>query len=43
MIKNFSENVEKYGIRGNYRNKIAIVLHSVIKDDLQTSLVQHIY
>ena len=30
-------------VRGNYRNKIVIVLHSVINDYLQTSLVQHSY
>ena len=30
-------------VRGNYRNKIVIVLHSVINDYLQTSLVQHRY
>ena len=28
-------------VKGNYRNKLAIVLHSVINDYLQTSLVQH--
>ena len=30
-------------VRGNYRNKLVIVLHSVINDYLQTSLVQHRY
>ena len=30
-------------VRGNYRNKLAIVLHSVIDDYLQTSLAQHRY
>ena len=30
-------------VKGNYRNKLAIVLHSVINDYLQTSLVQHMY
>ena len=30
-------------VRGNYKNKLAIVLHSVINDCLQTSLVQYIY
>ena len=29
--------------RGNYRNKLVIVLHSIIDDYLQTSLVQHRY
>ena len=28
-------------VKGNYRNKLAIVLDSVINDYLQTSLVQH--
>ena len=73
MIKNFLENVQKYGIRlyifflkaddddklfimadvhentsfvleDNYRyghNKVVIVLHSVINDCIETSLVQH--
>ena len=30
-------------IKGNYRNKLVITLHSVINDYLQTSLVQHRY
>ena len=30
-------------IKGNYRNKLVIILHSVINDYLQTSLVQHRY
>ena len=30
-------------VRGNYRNKPVIVLHSVINDYLQTSVVQHRY
>ena len=30
-------------VRGNYRNKIETVLHSIINDYLQTSLVQHSY
>ena len=30
-------------VRGSYRNKLVIVLHSVINDYLQTSLVQHRY
>ena len=30
-------------VRGNYRNKLVIVINSVIDDYLQTSLVQHRY
>ena len=30
-------------IKSNYRNKLVIILHSVINDYLQTSLVQHRY
>ena len=30
-------------VRGNYRNKLVIVLYSVIDDYLQESLVQHRY
>ena len=30
-------------VTGNYRNKLVIVLYSVIYDYLQTSLVQHTY
>ena len=30
-------------VRGNYRNKLVIVLNSVIDDYLQTSLVQYRY
>ena len=30
-------------IKGNYKNKLVIILHSVINDYLQTSLVQHRY
>ena len=30
-------------VRGNYKNKLAIVLHSVIDDYLQTPLVQYRY
>ena len=30
-------------VGGNYRNKLVIVLHSVIDDYLQTSLTQHRY
>ena len=30
-------------VGGNYRNKLVIVLHSVIDDYLQTSLAQHRY
>ena len=30
-------------VRGNYKNKLAIVLHSIIDDYLQTPLVQYRY
>ena len=30
-------------VGGNYRNKLAIVLNSIIYDYIQTSLVQHSY